>query len=51
VFHLFTHAFFKALLFLGAGSVSHSGSHHSFDMKNDMGWACASSCRSRSGRS
>jgi NADH-quinone oxidoreductase subunit L len=37
VFHLFTHAFFKALLFLGAGSVSHSGSHHSFDMKTDMG--------------
>ncbi len=37
VFHLFTHAFFKALLFLGAGSVSHSGSHHSFDMKKDMG--------------
>jgi NADH-quinone oxidoreductase subunit L len=37
IFHLFTHAFFKALLFLGAGSVSHSGSHHSFDMKNDMG--------------
>ncbi|MGH9014256.1 MAG: NADH-quinone oxidoreductase subunit L [Acidimicrobiia bacterium] len=37
VFHLFTHAFFKALLFLGAGSVSHSGSHHSFDMKRDMG--------------
>ena len=37
VFHLFTHAFFKALLFLGAGSVSHSGAHHSFDMKNDMG--------------
>jgi len=37
VFHLFTHAFFKALLFLGAGSVSHSGSHHSFDMKSDMG--------------
>src|SRR5687768_5989523 len=37
VFHLFTHAFFKALLFLGAGSVSHSGSHHSFDMKDDMG--------------
>ena len=26
VFHLFTHAFFKACLFLGAGSVSHSGS-------------------------
>ena len=37
VFHLFTHAFFKADLFLGAGSVSHSGSHHSFDMKTDMG--------------
>ena len=37
VFHLFTHAFFKACLFLGAGSVSHSGSHHSFDMKKDMG--------------
>ena len=37
VFHLFTHAFFKADLFLGAGSVSHSGSHHSFDMKRDMG--------------
>jgi NADH-quinone oxidoreductase subunit L len=37
VFHLFTHAFFKALLFLAAGSISHSGSHHSFDMKRDMG--------------
>src|SRR5438094_552294 len=37
VFHIFTHAFFKALLFLGAGSVSHSGAHHSFDMKEDMG--------------
>ncbi len=37
IFHLFTHAFFKADLFLGAGSVSHSGSHHSFDMKKDMG--------------
>jgi NADH-quinone oxidoreductase subunit L len=37
MFHLFTHAFFKADLFLGAGSVSHSGSHHSFDMKKDMG--------------
>jgi NADH-quinone oxidoreductase subunit L len=37
VFHLFTHAFFKADLFLAAGSVSHSGSHHSFDMKKDMG--------------
>ena len=37
VFHIFTHAFFKACLFLCAGSVSHSASHHSFDMKKDMG--------------
>jgi NADH-quinone oxidoreductase subunit L len=36
VFHLFTHAFFKACLFLGSGSVSHA-CHHSFDMKADMG--------------
>jgi NADH-quinone oxidoreductase subunit L len=35
VFHLFTHAFFKAGLFLGSGSVAHSV--HSFDMKQDMG--------------
>ncbi|MDQ3569585.1 MAG: NADH-quinone oxidoreductase subunit L [Actinomycetota bacterium] len=35
VFHLTTHAFFKGLLFLGAGSVSHAV--HSFDMKKDMG--------------
>ncbi|MGI8662778.1 MAG: NADH-quinone oxidoreductase subunit 5 family protein [Acidimicrobiales bacterium] len=35
IFHLFTHAFFKAGLFLGAGSVAHSV--HSFDMKEDMG--------------
>jgi NADH-quinone oxidoreductase subunit L len=35
VFHLFTHAFFKAGLFLGSGSVAHSV--HSFDMKADMG--------------
>jgi NADH-quinone oxidoreductase subunit L len=34
-FHLFTHAFFKAGLFLGSGSVAHSV--HSFDMKEDMG--------------
>ncbi|MGZ5305248.1 MAG: NADH-quinone oxidoreductase subunit L [Actinomycetota bacterium] len=33
-FHLFTHAFFKALLFLGAGSVIHAV--HSNDM-SDMG--------------
>ncbi|HQV56374.1 MAG TPA: NADH-quinone oxidoreductase subunit L [Ilumatobacteraceae bacterium] len=37
VFHIFTHAFFKCCLFLCAGSVSHTGSHHSFDMKADMG--------------
>ncbi len=37
VFHIFTHAFFKACLFLCAGSISHSASHHSFDMKKDMG--------------
>jgi len=36
IFHLFTHAFFKACLFLGAGSVSNA-SHHSFDMVKDMG--------------
>ena len=35
VFHLFTHAFFKACLFLGSGSVSHAV--HSFDMKTSMG--------------
>ena len=35
VFHLFTHAFFKANLFLGSGSVAHAV--HSFDMKKDMG--------------
>jgi NADH-quinone oxidoreductase subunit L len=37
VFHIVTHAFFKCALFLCAGSVAHSGSHHSFDMKRDMG--------------
>ena len=35
LFHLFTHAFFKACLFLGAGSAAHAV--HSFDMKSDMG--------------
>jgi NADH-quinone oxidoreductase subunit L len=34
IFHLFTHAFFKALLFLGAGAVIHAV--HSNEMK-DMG--------------
>ncbi|MCB0968722.1 MAG: NADH-quinone oxidoreductase subunit L, partial [Ilumatobacter sp.] len=37
VFHIFTHAFFKCCLFLVAGSISHTASHHSFDMKKDMG--------------
>ncbi len=32
IFHLFTHAFFKALLFLGAGSVIHA-MHHEQDMR------------------
>ena len=32
MFHLFTHAFFKALLFLGAGSVI-MGMHHEQDMR------------------
>jgi NADH-quinone oxidoreductase subunit L len=32
MFHLITHAFFKALLFLGAGSVIH-GSHHEQDIR------------------
>ncbi|WP_029724227.1 NADH-quinone oxidoreductase subunit L [Sphingomonas sp. UNC305MFCol5.2] len=32
MFHLFTHAFFKALLFLGAGSVIHA-MHHEQDMR------------------
>ena len=32
VFHLMTHAFFKALLFLGAGSVI-MGMHHNQDIR------------------
>ncbi|HEX2576548.1 MAG TPA: NADH-quinone oxidoreductase subunit L, partial [Aquihabitans sp.] len=35
IFHLFTHAIFKACLFLGSGSLAHH--IHSFDMKRDMG--------------
>ncbi|MEO6629748.1 MAG: NADH-quinone oxidoreductase subunit L, partial [Aquihabitans sp.] len=35
IFHLFTHALFKACLFLGAGSLAHH--IHSFEMKKDMG--------------
>ncbi len=38
MFHLFTHAFFKALLFLGAGSVI-MGNHHEQDMRKMGGVA------------
>src|SRR5882672_6106176 len=38
MFHLFTHAFFKALLFLGAGSVIHA-LHHEQDMRKMGGLA------------
>ena len=38
VFHLFTHAFFKALLFLGAGAVIHA-MHHEQDMRKMGGLA------------
>ncbi len=36
MFHLFTHAFFKALLFLGAGSVLHSLHHATHREVQDM---------------
>ncbi len=35
IFHLFTHAFAKALLFLNAGNVSHAV--YGFDLERDMG--------------
>jgi NADH-quinone oxidoreductase subunit L len=38
MFHLFTHAFFKALLFLGAGAVIHA-MHHEQDMRKMGGLA------------
>ncbi|MBX3750068.1 MAG: NADH-quinone oxidoreductase subunit L [Opitutaceae bacterium] len=38
IFHLLTHAFFKALLFLGAGSVIHAA-HHEQDIRNLGGLA------------
>jgi NADH-quinone oxidoreductase subunit L len=38
IFHLFTHAFFKALLFLGAGSVIHA-MHHEQDIRHMGGLA------------
>ncbi|HEY4123668.1 MAG TPA: NADH-quinone oxidoreductase subunit L, partial [Rhizomicrobium sp.] len=40
MFHLFTHAFFKALLFLSAGSVIHA-MHHEQDMRKMGGLAKA----------
>src|SRR5260370_14305704 len=36
MFHLFTHAFFKALLFLGAGSVLHALHHATHREVQDM---------------
>ena len=39
VFHLFTHAFFKALLFLGAGSVSHARHAPLVRHEGGDGWA------------
>ena len=47
MFHLFTHAFFKALLFLGAGAVIH-GMHHEQDIWKMGG--LRSGCRLPSGR-
>lgn len=38
IFHLLTHAFFKALLFLGAGSVIHAA-HHEQDIRRLGGFA------------
>jgi NADH-quinone oxidoreductase subunit L len=37
VFHLFNHAFFKALLFLGAGSVNHATGTFNMDFMGGMG--------------
>jgi NADH-quinone oxidoreductase subunit L len=57
MFHLFTHAFFKALLFLGAGSVIHA-MHHEQDMRYYGGlrksipftfWAMVAGCDHRGG--
>ena len=47
MFHLFTHAFFKALLFLAAGSVIHSVGTNDI---TEMGGLQARSCRARTGR-
>ena len=48
IFHLATHAFFKALLFLGSGSVIHAMSGEQ-DMTQD-GRAEGRSCRRPTGR-
>ena len=48
IFHLFTHAFFKALLFLGSGAVIHALAGEQ-DMRNMGG--LKKDCRSRTGRS
>ena len=40
IFHLLTHAFFKALLFLGAGSVIHAA-HHEQDIRRLGGLGAA----------
>ena len=46
IFHLLAHAFFKALLFLGAGSVHHTT--ETYDMRYMGGWA--GSCPAPTGR-
>ena len=47
IFHLMTHAFFKALLFLGAGLGDHRDASRAGHAQH--GRACASTCRSRTG--
>ncbi|MGF1470021.1 MAG: NADH-quinone oxidoreductase subunit L [Sandaracinaceae bacterium] len=59
IFHVFTHAFFKACLFLGAGSVMHAiGSHSDADIRYQGGlrrvmpsthWTFAVSCAAIAG--
>ena len=49
IFHLFTHAFFKCLLFMGAGSVSHA-TGGTFDMRY-MGRSARSYAMGRTSRS
>jgi NADH-quinone oxidoreductase subunit L len=45
IYHLFNHAFFKALLFLGSGSVNHATG--TFDMREMGGQIGRASCRER----